>query len=340
MDYYDSAGYKVEDMHYFDVHVPSVLEVWESCMRPSIVQIVQYMATFFLWNIAFRLTSQTGESFMPLSPIQYILIQNISICILLANKCSHSWHPAWFSAHCINRLRHGYLIFHIGLGLTIQSRIHNHHVLTICHNHTHEPETLRCNVDVFLLGVTYNWVCLPQHFYHAHGWDGQNTKQIYWFAQFVRIYFSEILDTDVSTWHRMRGTQMIAAMKIISIGFDIDLEKMKRAPDFLEFWGYVLCPGNVVMGPWASYNEYLLIYQRPKWVRSTLRNITRCSSKLIVFIFASHLQTLKWIFHIFCNAVLAIFFLLASNCLISGFIPDLSFTWVPIAMSLQLTQSH
>lgn len=67
----------------------------------------------------------------------------------------------------------------------------------------------------------------------------------------------------------MRGTQMIAAMKIISIGFDIDLEKMKRAPDFLEFWGYVLCPGNVVMGPWASYNEYLLIYQRPKWVRST-----------------------------------------------------------------------
>lgn len=72
MDYYDGAGYKVEDMHYFDVYVPSVMEVWESCMRPSIVQIVQYMATFFLWNIAFRLTSQTGESFMPFMPIQYM----------------------------------------------------------------------------------------------------------------------------------------------------------------------------------------------------------------------------------------------------------------------------
>lgn len=64
MDYYDVAGYKSDDMHYFDVYVPSVVEVWESCMRPSIVQIVQYMATFFLWNIAFRLTSQTGESFL------------------------------------------------------------------------------------------------------------------------------------------------------------------------------------------------------------------------------------------------------------------------------------
>lgn len=64
----------------------------------------------------------------------------------------------------------------------------------------------------------------------------------------------------------MRGTQMIAAMKIISIGFDIDLERIKNPPEFLEFWGYVLCPGNVVMGPWASYNEYVLIYQRPKWV--------------------------------------------------------------------------
>lgn len=37
------------------------MEVWDSCMKPSIVQIVQYMSTFFLWNIAFRLTSQTGE---------------------------------------------------------------------------------------------------------------------------------------------------------------------------------------------------------------------------------------------------------------------------------------
>lgn len=64
----------------------------------------------------------------------------------------------------------------------------------------------------------------------------------------------------------MRGTQMIAAMKIISVGFDIDRNKIKGSLDFFEFWGYILCPGNVVMGPWAAYNDYLNIYHRPKWV--------------------------------------------------------------------------
>lgn len=59
---------------------------------------------------------------------------------------------------------------------------------------------------------------------------------------------------------------MIAAMKIISIGFDVDRNKIKKPLDFFEFWGYVLCPGNVVMGPWAAYNDYLHIYHRPKWV--------------------------------------------------------------------------
>lgn len=68
-------------MHYFDVYVPSVLEVWESCMKPSIIQIVQYMATFFLWNIAFRLTSQTGESFMSsvIGRIKTIILKPIFI---------------------------------------------------------------------------------------------------------------------------------------------------------------------------------------------------------------------------------------------------------------------
>lgn len=59
---------------------------------------------------------------------------------------------------------------------------------------------------------------------------------------------------------------MIAAMKIISLGFDLDRKKIKKVPTFLEFWGYILCPGNVVMGPWCSFEDYLQIYHRPKWV--------------------------------------------------------------------------
>lgn len=63
----------------------------------------------------------------------------------------------------------------------------------------------------------------------------------------------------------MRGTQMVAAIKIISIGFDIDRKLIKYSPNFLEFWGYILCPGNVIMGPWCAYNDYLNCFNRSKW---------------------------------------------------------------------------
>lgn len=75
-----------------------------------------------------------------------------------------------------------------------------------------------------------------------------------------------MLATDSLIWHRMRGTQMIAACKIISLSFDIDRKKINRIPSFLEFWGYILCPGNIIMGPWCSFSDYLQIYQHPRWV--------------------------------------------------------------------------
>ncbi|XP_031630279.1 protein-serine O-palmitoleoyltransferase porcupine [Contarinia nasturtii] len=112
----------------------------------------------------------------------------------------------------------------------------------------------------------------------------------------------EILDTAVLTWHRMRGTQMIAAVKIISIGFDIDRKLIRYSPNFLEFWGYILCPGNVIMGPWCAYNDYLNIFNRSKW-------------------------SYTWIFQVILNGVIAIFFLLASNCFIDAYVPDFHSAW-------------
>lgn len=63
MDYYDmEPNQKFDDVHYFDVEMPTVWEVWDSCMYPSIAQITQYLSTYIIWNIAFRVTSQTGNS--------------------------------------------------------------------------------------------------------------------------------------------------------------------------------------------------------------------------------------------------------------------------------------
>lgn len=64
----------------------------------------------------------------------------------------------------------------------------------------------------------------------------------------------------------MRGTQMVAALKIISIGFDLDRDRIQALPNFLQFWGYIFCPGNVVLGPWCAYNDYIHIFNRRKIV--------------------------------------------------------------------------
>ena len=146
-------------------------------------------------------------------------------------------------------------------------------------------------------------------------------------------------------WHMVRGPVMIVAMKIISLGFDMDAaeikkekderskqeqaikeesekaeEKLKNSkgtknrgkkakqvveptvveekeeidkvdltvlPGILEFSGYCLCPGTVVLGPWVSYQEYLDIFKDPKW------NITWLIKILFTVIFAFMFLTIR-----------------------------------------------
>lgn len=59
---------------------------------------------------------------------------------------------------------------------------------------------------------------------------------------------------------------MIAAVKVISIAFDLDRKKIRQFPNFVEFWGYILCPGNVIMGPWCAYNDYLYLFHPANFV--------------------------------------------------------------------------
>lgn len=138
----------------------------------------------------------------------------------------------------------------------------------------------------------------------------------------------ELLDTAVITWHRMRGTQMIAAVKIISIAFDLDRKKIRQFPNFLEFWGYILCPGNVIMGPWCAYNDYLYLFHRTKfvsWKKCVWFVNENCRFQGEFFCL---FQSFAWIFQALLNGMIAIFFLLASNCYIDAYVPTLHAKWV------------
>lgn len=77
----------------------------------------------------------------------------------------------------------------------------------------------------------------------------------------------ELIQNDRKLWHQIRGIQMVAAMKIISIAFDLESKKIAKTPTFMEFFGYLLCPANAVLGPWIPFDEHVTIFKQFKLVR-------------------------------------------------------------------------
>lgn len=52
------------------------------------------------------------------------------------------------------------------------------------------------------------------------------------------------------------GSQMVVAMKAISLAFDLDRGVVTSVPSPIEFMGYIYFVGTVIFGPWISYNSY------------------------------------------------------------------------------------
>ncbi len=67
---------------------------------------------------------------------------------------------------------------------------------------------------------------------------------------------SELFVVPLSEWHQIRGAQMVATMKVVSLSFDVDQGRVNELPSMMAFLGYILHPGSVVFGPWVSYTEY------------------------------------------------------------------------------------
>lgn len=52
------------------------------------------------------------------------------------------------------------------------------------------------------------------------------------------------------------GSQMVVAMKAISLAFDLDRGALNSLPSPAEVLGYLLFVGTVVFGPWISFSSY------------------------------------------------------------------------------------
>lgn len=57
-------------------------------------------------------------------------------------------------------------------------------------------------------------------------------------------------------WSLCSGSQMVVAMKAISLAFDLDRGVVASVPSPVEFMGYIYFVGTVIFGPWISFNSY------------------------------------------------------------------------------------
>uniref|UniRef100_A0A182IPA7 Protein-serine O-palmitoleoyltransferase porcupine n=1 Tax=Anopheles atroparvus TaxID=41427 RepID=A0A182IPA7_ANOAO len=145
------------------------------------------------------------------------------------------------------------------------------------------------------------------------------------------LLISELLEPSPEAWNRIRGTQMILLMKGLSLAFDTeDNMALRNQLGVLSYCGYILCPANVILGPWVSFSDYLHMWRAPSgWeakqpTRSTRRRV------------------LIHVFRVAINALLAVGFLLASNCMIDYLLaPAANWKWVrAYGRALSFRTSH
>ncbi|CAG9783176.1 unnamed protein product [Diatraea saccharalis] len=117
------------------------------------------------------------------------------------------------------------------------------------------------------------------------------------------LLLCEIYIVNPKMWQQIRGMQMVAAMKIISVAIELDRDLFKQMLNPVEFGGYILCPANCILGPWISFHMYST-YLEVKFLNK------------------------RWFKIILLNLLLAMCFLVLSNCIVPWYIDDDISKWL------------
>jgi len=78
---------------------------------------------------------------------------------------------------------------------------------------------------------------------------------------------------------------------------------LSEMPSIFEYFGYALCPGTIVFGPWFSYQDYMNIFREPKW-------------------------NFAWLLKVLFSMGFGFMFLTLSACWINWFIPKDESKWI------------
>ncbi|XP_076469446.1 protein-serine O-palmitoleoyltransferase porcupine-like [Babylonia areolata] len=121
----------------------------------------------------------------------------------------------------------------------------------------------------------------------------------------VFLVLCELWLVDPTTWHQIRGAQMVLSMKIISLAFDYGSGAIMDLPNIFEFMGYCFHVGTVVFGPWVPYDDY---YRSLVTERLPL--------------------SLGWVLKCLMSGLLSVLCLLYSTCLTHWLILDHAWLWL------------
>ncbi|XP_058500215.1 protein-serine O-palmitoleoyltransferase porcupine-like [Solea solea] len=102
----------------------------------------------------------------------------------------------------------------------------------------------------------------------------------------IYLLIGELHLIDTGTWHKIRGSQMVVAMKAISLAFDLDRGAVGSLPSPAEVLGYLLFVGTVVFGPWISFSSYKNATEGRKlswlWLQSSFISLLKSQICLLV----------------------------------------------------------
>lgn len=136
----------------------------------------------------------------------------------------------------------------------------------------------------------------------CRGWTGISVSVVV----VVYLLTCELLVVREAEWHQIRGAQMMLAMKLISLAFDLDSGAVRELPGIWDYAGYVLHVGSVIFGPWISYQDYATLLNAPE-------------ERIFDFF---------WVWKLVTSFFSAIFCVLMSTCIAHWLLLDTSFLWL------------
>ncbi|XP_022296962.2 protein-serine O-palmitoleoyltransferase porcupine-like isoform X1 [Crassostrea virginica] len=122
---------------------------------------------------------------------------------------------------------------------------------------------------------------------------------------FLFIVICELFLAEEKSWHGVRGAQIILSMKVIGLGFDVSAGVLSL-PSVMEYMAYIFNAGNVIFGPWMSFQDFQSLYST---------NVSKCLS-------------VDWMTKVMKSSLFSVLCLSVSTCFGSWVILDSNYKWV------------